>query len=104
MPPSDKKKLGHKDALNKGDKLTQELLAKSLCKDAHASKCIWARVKGYPWWPVSSWDKHCSVLIMYVQREACVSLLQLTGAEDGVCSTISSMLFLASISNDSLAC
>lgn len=53
MPLSDKRKLGQKDSVSKGDKFSQELSAKGLCKDASASKCVWARVKGYPWWPVS---------------------------------------------------
>eukprot|EP00878_Enallax_costatus_P012229 GHUV01012772.1.p1 GENE.GHUV01012772.1~~GHUV01012772.1.p1 ORF type:complete len:999 (+),score=387.95 GHUV01012772.1:221-3217(+) len=57
MPLSDKRKPGQKDSVSKGDKLTQELSAKGLCRDANASKCIWARVKGYPWWPAQALSK-----------------------------------------------
>lgn len=30
------------------------LARRSFCKDAEAAKVIWARVKGYPFWPVST--------------------------------------------------
>jgi hypothetical protein len=35
-----------------------DLARRSFCKDAEAAKVIWARVKGYPFWPVST--PHCA--------------------------------------------
>jgi hypothetical protein len=38
------------------------LSKRGVCQDAEAHRVVWARVKGYPWWPVSLFTQASGLL------------------------------------------